>query len=463
MRRSPLFFDLDCQCVSSLALIEGATQLNFAQLAEEVARVSQQLISIGCPERLFVFLKAHNSLATLVVYLACLQTKHPMMLLDPAITEDKLQNLIEQYHPNRLIDGINIEFLHDEALPLAPHLALLLSTSGTTGSAKQVCLSYDNLQANAQAITDYLPILSSDRTITTLPFFYSYGLSVINSHLLCGACIVLNEDSIVSRDFWQLFKQHNISSFAGVPYSYDMLLKLRFERMDLPSLRYFTQAGGRLAQESVSKLAQYAQDNDKSFFIMYGQTEATARMAYLSPERVIQKTDSIGRAIPGGNLFLRNKRDEVISGVEESGELTYQGPNIMLGYATDAKDLVSFEPITELATGDLAYRDKEGDFFITGRLKRFVKLFGLRLNLDEVETIMHRKDLKCYCIGDDSKLTIALLDEVDQKQLKEQLSRELHLNQSVINIIIVNELPITPNGKRDYPALKKIIEREYAN
>lgn len=453
MPNSTYFFNQQPHFASHIAAVEGDNCLTYAELAQRCALFNQQLSLSSSPVRQLVFLKVHNNITTLLVYLACLQAQHPVMLLDPAISEDKLKALIDVYDPNVLIDAAHIQRLHAKTLVLAPQLALLLSTSGSTGSAKQVCLSRQNLQANAQSICQYLPILASDRTITTLPFFYSYGLSVINSHLLTGACIVFNQHSIVSREFWQLFKQQQICSFAGVPYSYEMLLRLRFEGMDLPSLRYFTQAGGKLAEPHIRLLAHYAQVQDKGFFVMYGQTEATARMAYLSPQRVAEKPKAIGQAIPGGELLLRNERGEVITEVGEAGELHYRGANIMLGYASSLTDLAHFEAITELATGDLAYQDEEGDFVIAGRLKRFIKLFGQRINLDEIETQLNQKGLQCYCVGDDTKLIVATANELDLQQLKMSLSRELQLHHSVIELLKVNGLPLTSNGKKDYQTL----------
>jgi long-chain acyl-CoA synthetase len=457
MAHSASFFEHLPHFASNIAALEGQTQISFAELAGQTTQFRQQLAQPSSPERQLVFLKAHNNIATLLAYLACLQAQHPIMLLDPAISLDKLQSLTKQYQPNVLIDNGSIERLHANKLSLSPHLAVLLSTSGSTGSAKQVCLSRENLQENAQSIATYLPIWPSDRTITTLPFFYSYGLSVINSHLLRGACIVFNQDTMMSREFWHTFKQQKITSFAGVPYHYEMLIRLRFDNMDLPCLRYFTQAGGKLNEAHVGLLAQYAETHNKAFFTMYGQTEATARMAYLSPERVAKKPYAIGRAIPGGQFYLRDENSALITKPRQSGELIYCGGNIMLGYANGQQDLVHFDPLPELATGDLAYQDEEGDFVITGRLKRFIKLFGQRLNLDEIECLLNQKGFESYCVGDDSKLLVAIKNEVDLQQLKMSLSRDIRVNHTAINIVKVKDLPLTANGKKDYPALMQML------
>jgi acyl-CoA synthetase (AMP-forming)/AMP-acid ligase II len=456
------FYQLINKPPQAIAAIEGQESVSYSALALRCVAMSEQIKTTAQTSRALIFLKAHNNIATLVVYLAALQSGQPTMLLDPAISDEKLSSLIEAYKPNLIIENQNISVLHTKPLALAPQLALMLSTSGSTGSAKQVCLSSDNLHSNAQSICQYLPILATDTTITTLPFFYSYGLSVINSHLLVGACIVFNQHSLVSREFWQAFKQHKITSFAGVPYSYEMLLRLRFERMELPSLRYFTQAGGKLTVDKIQQLARYANANNKQFFVMYGQTEATARMAYLKSELVESKAHTIGQAIPGGEFALWDEQQQLIERNEQPGELVYRGPNVMLGYAQQHVELANFTSITALKTGDIAYRDSEGDYVICGRTKRMLKLYGERINLDEVEDLISQQGHECYCLGDDAKLHVAVLKHNNIKELKMWLSAQLGVNHHAIDVVNVQALPLTANGKKDYPTLKAMLETPLA-
>jgi long-chain acyl-CoA synthetase len=445
-----MFFNLLNQPSEAIAAIEGDIKLNYAQLRTKCADFSTELTTPGQ----LIFLKADNSIATLVAYLAALANRHPVMLLKPDISQEQLEHLIRIYQPNLLIENLSITHLHPRPIVLAEELALLLSTSGSTGTAKQVALSAVNLQANAQSICDYLPIQPSDRSVTTLPFCYSYGLSVINSHLLAGACIVFTSHSFVNREFWQLFEQQEINSFAGVPHSYEILLKLRFTRMDLPSLRYFTQAGGRLSPALVGQLADYASAQYKQFFVMYGQTEATARIAFLPGDRALLKPESIGRAIPDGKLSLRDELGRDIIDNNSPGELVYQGQNIMLGYAQSVAELAAFNLAEKLLTGDIAYQDEDGDFFITGRLKRFIKLFGQRINLDEVELLLLEKGFETYCCGDDSKLLVAVENTNDIKSLQNLISEHLQIHSSVIQILKVAALPLTDRGKKDYYAIQ---------
>ena len=448
---SPHFYQQLQRFSERQAAIEAGLELSYRQLAERCAEFAERLRQPGL-DRQLVFIKAHNSITTLISYVSCLQ-QHVVLLLDPDIQPERLAALLDAYQPHCMIEQEKIELRHNRPLPLAPGLALLLSTSGSTGSPKQVCLSAANLQANAESICAYLPIEASDRTITTLPFYYSYGLSVINSHLLAGSCIVFNQHSLLSREFWQVFKQQHISSFAGVPYSYDMLLKLRFTRMELPHLRYFTQAGGKLAVAAVRELAEYAKAHDKQFFVMYGQTEATARMAYVPSEQILLKPETIGRAIPGGEFSLRDVKGLNIDTPMQSGELIYRGANVMLGYASNSAQLAEFSPLTELATGDLAYRDADGDYVISGRLKRFIKIAGLRVNLDEVESLLQQQGFQCYCVGDDTTLKVALLAQQETKPVQMWLSRQLGIHFQAIKVHPLDVAPLGANGKVDYPAL----------
>jgi acyl-coenzyme A synthetase/AMP-(fatty) acid ligase len=226
--------------------------------------------------------------------------------------------------------------------------------------------------------------------------------------------------------------------------------------MNLPSLRYFTQAGGRLSPALVGQLADYASAQHKQFFVMYGQTEATARMAYLPGDRALLKPESIGRAIPDGKLSLRDELGRDIIENNSPGELVYQGENIMLGYALNMSELAAFNPAEKLLTGDIAYQDEDGDFFIIGRKKRFIKLFGQRINLDEVEQLLVEKQLETYCCGDDTKLIVAVQKMNDIKVLRTTVSRLLNVHHSVVEVFLLDELPVTANGKKDYQAIMQL-------
>lgn len=406
------------------------------------------------------FVLCRNDERCLAAYLAALRAGDCVALIPERIHEDALSTLVDRYQPDWLLapsptarQGRRKLPWHDKQLILLeggdalPHhdLAVLLSTSGTTGSPQMVRLSYDNLAANAASIVRYLELSSAERAITTLPMHYSYGLSVINSHLLVGASLVLTDEAVTARPFWNLFAASGVTSLAGVPFIWQMLARLRLERMSLPTLRTLTQAGGRLSPELTEHFRRAAEAHGWRFFVMYGQTEATARIAYLRPEWLASKTGAIGNAIPGGALSIA-----------DDGELIYRGPNVMLGYAESRDDLALGDTQHgELRTGDLARQDEDGVFWLTGRIKRIAKVFGHRINLDEVETMIEtRFGGEAAALDDDETLTIWLAPPSPAADVVAMLREHLGLHPSGIRVLGDAALPRTASGKKDYPALR---------
>jgi long-chain acyl-CoA synthetase len=283
--------------------------------------------------------------------------------------------------------------------------------------------------------------------VTTLPPSYSYGLSVINSHLQAGGCLVLNEHSVLSREFWATVQRHGATSLAGVPATYQMLLRSGFERMSLPSLRTLTQAGGALGDRATAARCRQVAKRGWRFFVMYGQTEATARISYVPPQRLAEKIGSIGVAIPRGGLSVD----------PANGELIYRGPNVMMGYASGPDDLALGDELGGvLRTGDLGRCDDDGFFHVTGRLKRFIKLAGLRVGLDEVERGLHgATGLPVSASGRDDKLVVWLECEggAQEAQASAWVRESYGLHRSLFRVSCVPQLPLLPNGKKDYRPL----------
>ncbi len=330
-------------------------------------------------------------------------------------------------------------------MEIHPDLALLLTTSGSTGSPKLVRLTLRNLEANAESIAQYLELTPQERPITSLPMSYSYGLSVINSHLHVGATIVLTEDGVLQREFWEAVDQHQCTSFAGVPYTYQTLLQTGLLNKKGSSLRTLTQAGGRLEERYVQQMYELAVTRGWKFMVMYGQTEATARISYVPFERLGGKVGSVGVPIPNGMLSVD----------EETGELVYRGPNVMLGYAECRDDLAKGDELHGvLRTGDLARQDGDGYFYLTGRLKRFLKLFGKRFNLDDVEKILSRRlEAIVACYGRDDLLMVALEHCNDPEAFRGAVCETFDLPRTAVKVVVMKELPRTTNGKLDYQRL----------
>ena len=341
-----------------------------------------------------------------------------------------------------------------------PDLALLLSTSGSTGSPKLVRLSYENLLSNTMSICEYLKIIRADRPITTLPMNYSYGLSVINTHLYAGASIILTDQSYAQKTFWDLFKKNSATSFSGVPYTYEILKRIHFERMELPSLKCMTQAGGKLSEELQRFFAEYAIKRNIDFFIMYGQTEATARMSYLDPKLATEKIGSIGKAIPGGRFEIRDDQNNIINQPGVKGNLFYCGTNVFMGYADSIDDLCKENLHNGLLdTGDLAEYDNDNFLYIKGRKKRFIKIYGNRVNLDEIESILKKKysDFKIVCCGKDDHLVACVLKPEKDNCIVSDIAEFTKMNARAFSVKWMDAFPITENGKIAYDLLNKEI------
>ena len=418
-----------------------------------------QRTNVNVPRGL-VFCLAHNNLDSLLGYITCLQSGLPVVMLDGSKSQEVIDSLIEVYHPEYIWDG-GLKETGLKGGEINPELALCLTTSGSTGSPKFVRLSAKNILANAESIAEYLELDENERPITTLPLYYSYGLSVINSHLLKGATILLTDQTYAQREFWNFMKEQKATSMAGVPYTYEMLKRLRFFRMDLPYLKVMTQAGGKLNKDIAKEYIDFAAANGKKFYVMYGQTEATARMSYLPWEAAQEKYASMGLAIPGGKFSLIGTEGKEIADSEVDGELIYTGPNVSLGYAECREDLnKGDENNGVLHTGDVARRDVDGFYYITGRLKRFVKIWGNRCNLDATEQLVKSITTSCACAGVDDKITVFVTDEGLEESIISLLVEKTGLNNRAFEVRVIDAIPVKDSGKIDYPALQQMLTKK---
>ena len=425
------------------------------------------------PERSLVFSLCHNTIGSLMGYVAFLSTRNVPLLLSADLDKELLHYLLDTYQPNylwmpqKMADkfdgnvvmseyGYSLLSYSDKKIDMYPELALLLTTSGSTGSPKLVRQSYTNIESNAQSIMQYLELDETERPITMLPMNYTYGLSVINSHLLVGATILMTDESYAQKKFWDFFKSQGATSIVGVPFTYEILKKLRFFRMELPTLRYMTQAGGKLLPELHKEYAEYAIANDKRFYVMYGQTEATARMSYLPYKRSLEKYGSMGIAIPGGTFHLIDVDGTDIEKADVVGELVYEGPNVTLGYAECQYDLSKGDERNGiLVTGDMAKRDEDGYYYIVGRKKRFLKIYGNRVNLDETERMIQSQfdGMECACVGEDDHMQIYVTDKNMEKDVTEFITNKTGLNWKAFTVHYIEEIPKNESGKKNYQKL----------
>ena len=421
-----------------------------------------------------IFTFCSNEIGSIAGYLSILNAGSVQVLLDSTLAEELVSTLLENYDPNfvyvpdEIADRFDGEVVfskyayklikrNDKEIAMNDELALMLTTSGSTGSPKFVRQSYTNISSNAKAIATYLELDDTERPITTLPMNYTYGLSIINSHMLVGATMLLAKSPVVSGLFWKFFKEKEATSFGGVPFTYEMLKKVRFMRLELPSLRYMTQAGGKLPAEVHKEFAEYAIEKGIKFVVMYGQTEATARMSYLPYDKSLEKYGSVGIAIPGGRFALIDVDGNEIEEAEKTGELVYVGDNVTLGYALTVEDLLKGDERNgRLETGDMAKRDKDGYYYIVGRKKRFLKLYGSRVNLDEVDGLVKKNypDLDVASTGDDSAMVLFITDEDKCKEVRKFLLDITHINPKAVKVKYIEEIPRSEAGKVMYKDLK---------
>ena len=456
---------------SSALLEDSGAELNYNVLADQ----TRDLFSV-VGRRCLVFCFCTNTIGSVIGYVAFINNRIVPVMLSTKLETELMRHLLQLYRPaylwapKEMLDVFRgfkkvyevygfvlMETGYDIEYTLNDDLALLLTTSGSTGSPKFVRQSYDNIISNTRSIVEYLELDETERPITTLPMNYTYGLSIINTHLAVGATILLTDKTLMQKEFWQFFKEQKATSFGGVPYTYEMLDKLRFSRMDLPLLRTMTQAGGKLTPELHEKFAKYASENGKRFVVMYGQCEATARMGYLPAEKAVEKKGSMGIAIPGGKFRLIDVDGKEIDESYVTGELVYEGANVTLGYAESGEDLIKGDERNGiLETGDMAQRDEDGYYYITGRKKRFLKIYGNRVNLDEVDRLIKGKfEIEVACSGIDDHMYIFLTDDSVADPVKDYVASVTKLNPVAFNTVVIDKIPMNDSGKIRYKELEK--------
>jgi AMP-binding enzyme/Phosphopantetheine attachment site len=436
---------------SETALLTGDWALDYGDLRD---RIDARRSELG-PTRRLVMIAGANEVEPIVTYLAALEGGHPVLFIDGDLTRhggvEHRDGLIERFEPDVVAaDDGGWELVERRAgtrHELHPDLALLASTSGSTGSPKLVRLSHDNLLSNAVAIGDYLNLGEDDRAATTLPLHYCYGLSVVNSHLVAGGSLLLSSRSVVEDPFWAEFEATGSTSFAGVPYTFDLLEASGFEGRAIRSLRYVTQAGGRLHPDRVRHFAALGRERGFELFVMYGQTEATARMAYLPSRLAETAAGAIGIPIPGGRFRIDDPSAEGV------GELVYDGPNVMMGYATEPADFAAGRTVDELRTGDLARRRPDGLFEIVGRANRFVKVFGLRIDLDRVERLFDEDGVPVRAASSDERLLLFVTADRLVDRTRERAMAITGLPAHAVRVYAIAEFPRTASGKPDTAAL----------
>jgi acyl-CoA synthetase (AMP-forming)/AMP-acid ligase II len=449
--------------------LEGQPALTYGELAELVS-TSEQVLRHD--RKALVLCAGDRDLPTLLAYLAALRLGHAVAFL-PASPE-----VLSAYQPEFVVPAPGSEpelaslGYRPVAEPLAGttvfqrggapageihrDLALLVGTSGSTGSPKTVRLSYSALAGNAAAIISALGITAAERAPTTLPITHAYGLSVLNSHLLAGAGIILGDQPPLSLARWDHLIRAGATSFAAVPTTYAAFAPAHVNLLGRSQIRTMTQSGARLGEDLTMRLVRMMEQRGGRFFVMYGQTEATSRIARLDPADLPRRLGSVGTAVPGGTITIRPGPVHARA-VPGEGAVHYRGPGLMLGYAASRADLRRGAEVDVLDTGDLGYL-RDGYLYLTGRTKRIVKVLGVRASLDDLERMVERPGhpAAVICGTDDVVHLVGAGDAAVHEQQRQQLAESLGVPSRHVVFRPVGRLPQTPGGKVDYQALATV-------
>ena len=401
-----------------------------------------------------------NTIDFLIGYLYFFETSKPQLLIDQQTGVKSILQLIRRFKPNYLFVPNNIknEFNYKKIfefgkyvllktnfgkIKINKNIAFLMPTSGSTGDQKFAKISFDNIKSNTKNIIKYLKLKNNDCTITTLQPSYSYGMSILNTHILAKSSIILTDKTLVQKEFWELYKKFPVTNFNGVPILYEFMIKFGLNNFDKDNLKFLTSAGGALDQKTLIEIIKFCEENKIKYYSMYGQTEASPRISYLLYPKYKNKIGSIGKVIQGGSLLI--KKNEII----------YKGSNIFGGYSNGRKDLKRFKKNGILKTGDIGYQDNDGFIFITGRSKRIAKLFGVRLNLDLIENNLKNKNIKCAIISIKSKVIIFHTNKTNNKKILKYLFEEFKIIKTNVEFKHIKQIPKTKNNKINYNELEK--------
>jgi len=460
-----VFLDLDKKNKDSVAVVDDeGKRITYGELTDLMIQIKEKV-----EPRSLIFDLCKNTAGSLIGYLAFVEKEAVPVMLSSRIDDDLLKDLMDIYGPQYLwvpeeekdrfglsevfsFYGYVLLKTGNETYPLNDKLQLCMTTSGSTGSPKLVRYKKGNLEANARNVAIAFGWTENERAICDLGMQYTMGLNVINTHLYVGATVLLTTYNLFSAEFWDYIKKERGTNFTGVPFSYDIFYRLHFDRMDLPDLHTLSQGGGKLTDKRFIQLAEYARDNDKRFIASFGTTETSARMACLPPELALTKTGSIGRAIPEGELFLIDDEGKTLTENIAEGELCYRGPNVTMGYALEKDDLAKGDDFNgEYHTGDLARRDEDGCYYITGRLSRFLKLLSYRISLDQCEQLIKQEfNIECACSGNDERMNIYITDETNKDSVLEFISMKTGLFKNLFKVFVVPELLRNETGKIMY-------------
>ena len=456
---------------NNIAIIDKEhSDLSYKQVLKESNKIKKKI-----KIKSLILIISENTLGSLLAYIFCIINNHVAIIIDSKTDKKNILKVFKNYEPNYIFlskeiktifnkkclekysffDQILLKNKINKKKKLNKNLSVLLSTSGSMGSIKFVKLSRNNLKINTDSIINYLKINNKDSAITNLPISYSYMISVINTHLEAGGSIIISKYSLIEKKFWKILKNSKVTSFNGVPYTYEMLIRIGIKNIKINSLKYLTQAGGKLEKNKLKEIINFCKKHNLKFFSMYGQTEASPRISYLKPEFSEKKIGSIGKGLSGNKIYIINDTGKKILKPYVEGEIICEGKNVFMGYSKNYNDLNRpNEKNYKLKTGDLGFFDKDGFFFITSRISRITKIFGNRIDLGDLESLMKQKGYKVVCLSDNKKIFIFIEKKYNKTNLINTISQITNLNISSFKLIKLKYFPRTSNNKVSYSELK---------
>lgn len=403
---------------------------------------------------------------SIAAYFGCLRNGVVPLLVNGDSTWSLIQNYLDAYSPKYLFgnfkntpcdyqvidswrEGILFRSISEKDYEIFQKLALLQPTSGTTGEPKCVRTSYKNIDFITRKISEYFNLNSERTQISSLPFNYTFGLSILNASVQTGGDLVLNSNSVMNIEFWQDFIKYKVTDLAGVPFQFQALENRGLPSAAFNSLKCVSQAGGALTEAEARWWCEYLDNKQVQFFVMYGQTEASPRISYFETNRHKDKIGSVGKPIDGGKIEIVNANEAGI------GEITYYGKNVCLGYAESSMDLINKDEFNgKLETGDLGFKTRDGFIYIHGRKKRFLKLAGKTIHLDFLENNLKVKSsANVIALGSDKKLLIFVEGNIPEN-FNEVVFENLDLSKNLIEIQSLKEFPRLMSGKIDYNKLQ---------
>jgi long-chain acyl-CoA synthetase len=450
---------------SAQILLSGDINATYAQVKEELQN------GFEIEENSLVVLAVSDGTAGLLAYLSCILASAVILPLPEQLGEDRLNNVISTYRPAYVVskgsinlpDGVGVKSVRQLTLfskalllyeienptkDIPSELALLLSTSGSTGDPKLVKLTEKNIEYNTHAICKSLALHANDVTITLLPLNYSFGISVVNSHIVSGGRIVCTDAGVVTKEFWEKISDEKVTALYGVPYQFEAMHRFKILSKEFPDIRFFAQAGGSLKEKVKIAFHDACVSADKKFYIMYGQTECSPRISCFSVTENSDKIDSVGRPLAGCDVSINAEDNEII----------VSGKTVFFGYAETISDICKLQPIIKHRTGDVGFIDSDGFLYVTGRLKRYVKVFGHNINLDQVEKVLNEKFTNVVVCGPENMIVIFCDNKDKQKEEILNFVRDsFAVPMQAVKYNFVESVPRLSSGKVDYAKLMTTI------